>query len=60
LNTGKYFATIILVGKNFEIISQLDKVISIEMKEKGTNRGDYFGFWGGVVRPVLNWSNNKI
>ncbi len=60
LNKGKYFFTIILVGNNFEIISQLDKIVSIDMDEKGLHRKDYFGHWGGMVRPYLQWENTQI
>lgn len=57
LNTGKYFFTVLLVGDNFEILTQLDKVVSVEIGEKGSQRGDYYGYWGGAVRPHLNWDN---
>ena len=57
LNEGKYFFTVLLVGNNYEIITQLDKVVAIEVDEEGTHRGNYFGYWGGVVRPYLKWEN---
>ncbi len=60
LNKSKYFCTVLLVGNNFEIITQLDKVISIDVDEEGTQRGNYFGYWGGVVRPHLEWQNIQI
>ncbi|SFD72933.1 ABC transporter ATP-binding protein [Flavobacterium phragmitis] len=60
LNKGKYFFTVILVGNNFEIISQLDKIVSVDIDEEGTYRKGYFGHWGGLVRPYLKWENNQI
>ncbi|WP_343707603.1 ABC transporter ATP-binding protein [Flavobacterium sp.] len=60
LNKGKYYFTVILVGNNFEIIAQLDKILSIDLDEEGIHRKDYFGYWGGIVRPYLKWSNDKI
>lgn len=60
LNKGRYFFTIILVGNNFEIITQLDKMISVDLEEEGIHRKDYFGYWGGTVRPYLNWENTQI
>ncbi len=60
LNTGKYYFSILLVGDNFEIISQLDKIVSIELNERGDHRADYFGHWSGVVRPYLTWENSII
>lgn len=58
-NTGKYFFTILLVGENFEIVTHLDKIVSIELIEEGTKRGDFFGHWSGLVRPYFEWTNLK-
>jgi lipopolysaccharide transport system ATP-binding protein len=58
-NTGKHFFTILLVGDNFQIIVELDKVISIDLIEEGTKRGDYYGHWSGLIRPYFEWSNFK-
>ncbi len=60
LNKGVYYFSVFLVGNQFEIIAQLDKVISIEMDEEGLYRRNYFDHWSGVVRPYLDWSNRKI
>lgn len=60
LNKGRYFISVILVGNNFEVIAQLDHIVSIDLEEQGIYRKDYFGFWGGLVRPYLHWENNKI
>ena len=60
LNKGKYFFTVLLVGNNLEIITELDKVVAIEVDELGTHRGGYYGFWGGVLRPYLKWDNTQI
>ena len=57
LNKGRYLFTIILVGNNFELITQLDKIVALDLDEMGTERGEYFGYWGGIVRPYLNWEN---
>ena len=60
LNKGKYFCTVLLVGNNFEIIAQLDKIVAVELDEEGGSREGYYGYWGGVVRPYLNWENIRI
>jgi lipopolysaccharide transport system ATP-binding protein len=60
LNSGKYYFTILLVGNNFKIITQLDKIVSVNIEEFGDRKGSYFGYWGGVVRPYLDWENNVI
>ena len=60
LNKGRYFFSVLLVGNNLEIITQLDKIVAIDVDEKGTHRGDYYGYWGGVLRPYLKWENTQI
>jgi lipopolysaccharide transport system ATP-binding protein len=60
LNNRKYFFSIILVGNNFEIVAELDKIVSLEMLEEGTQRGSYFGYWGGNIRPKFSWENIQI
>ena len=59
LNKGKYFFTILLVGNNYEIIAQLDRVTGIELGEDGLYRAGYHGTWSGVVRPYLDWETFK-
>ena len=59
-NKGVYFFSVLLVGNNYEIITQLDKIVAVEMDEIGLHRGDYFGHWSGVVRPYFEWSNKKM
>ncbi|MFH6994860.1 polysaccharide ABC transporter ATP-binding protein [Flavobacterium sp. FlaQc-48] len=60
LNTGKYFFTVLLVGNNFEIITQLENIVAIEVDENGDQRKGYFGYWGGIIRPDLKWKNERI
>lgn len=55
LNVGEYYISYFLVGKNFEIICQLEKVIFIKMEDKGINRGNFYGNWAGLTRPKLLW-----
>lgn len=60
LNTGRYYLTVLLVGENFQILAQVNKVIAFDVSEIGLNRGQYFGAWRGAVRPILNWKNEEI
>ena len=55
LNVGEYYVSYLLVGKNFEIICQLERVITIKMEDNGINRGNFFGQWSGLTRPKLLW-----
>lgn len=59
-NTGKYFFSILLVGNNFELIVKLESIVSIEFKEEGTKRGNFFDTWSGALRPYFDWSNSEV
>ena len=60
LNKGFYFFSVLLIGNNYELIAQVDKVVAVEMEEEGRYRENYYGYWSGVVRPYLEWSTSKI
>ncbi|ANF50403.1 ABC transporter ATP-binding protein [Chryseobacterium glaciei] len=57
LNSGVYYITVLLVGENFTIIAELDRIIRLELKDVLEGRSDYMGRWNGVVRPKLEWKN---
>ena len=59
LNKGKYFFTVLLVGNNYEIICELDKIVTVELDEQGLYREGYFGHWSGAVRPYLEWKTSE-
>lgn len=59
-NVGRYFFTILLIGNNFELIEELEKIVSIETNEKGTNRGAFYGHWSGMIRPYFDWVTKKV
>ena len=56
LNQGSYKISALLVENGRHIAAQLDRVVSVELVDLGQSRGGYFGYWGGVVRPELNWT----
>jgi len=62
LNQGQYRLTALLVESVIRpnIIAQLDKVVTIDMIDTGASRKGYFGYWGGVVRPVLEWETECL
>ena len=55
LNEGRYSVTALLVENGYNVIAQLDRVVSVDLVDLGGTRGGYFGYWGGVVRPTLRW-----
>jgi lipopolysaccharide transport system ATP-binding protein len=58
LNEGIYHVSLLLVEDLRHVIHKLDKIVSFEMVEDGLMRGSFFGPWGGIVRPKLEWSIN--
>lgn len=57
LNTGVYYITVLLVGENFNIITELEKIIKLETTENSEGRGGYLGTWNGIIRTKLDWKN---
>lgn len=60
LNLGTYSVTALLVEEGRHILAQEDSAVSVDMVELGTHRHGYFGYWGGVVRPLLDWHTERI
>ncbi|HCA08470.1 polysaccharide ABC transporter ATP-binding protein [Chryseobacterium sp.] len=58
MNSGVYYISVLLVGENFTIITELDKVIRLELKDVLEGRSNYMGRWNGVVRPKLEWRDD--
>jgi homopolymeric O-antigen transport system ATP-binding protein len=59
LNEGRYNVTALLVEEG-RIVTQADEVVSVDMTDLGARRGNFFGPWGGVVRPELQWTTERI
>jgi lipopolysaccharide transport system ATP-binding protein len=55
LNQGIFNPVIVLVENNNKVIDEIKDEIFIEFYDKQIELG-YTGFWGGVVRPKLNWT----
>jgi lipopolysaccharide transport system ATP-binding protein len=60
LNQGCYKVTVLLVEHGYNIIVKLDEVVTIDTTDLGEQRGGYFGYWGGVVRPTLTWTTDHL
>ena len=58
-NEGRYFATIILAERARHVLAHAQQAIAIDMIDFGEDRGGYFGYWGGVVRPKLDWRTER-
>jgi lipopolysaccharide transport system ATP-binding protein len=60
LNESRYAATVFLVEDLTRAIAVADRVVSFETLDRGTSRGGYFGYWGGIVRPQLPWVTEHL
>ena len=49
-----------MIGDNFELIVELEKIVSIEFQEEGTKRANFFDIWSGSLRPYFDWSNAEV
>lgn len=56
LNQGSYSLSVLLVEDGAYIIGNADRVVSFDVFDSGSKRGAFFGTWGGVVRPNLDWN----
>ncbi len=55
LNNIRYRITIIGFGANWSNSFRLENILEFNGLDDGNSRGDYFGNYGGVLRPILNW-----
>lgn len=59
-NNGWFKIGIILFNKNFSSAQSFNDVLNFEIIDGSAIRGDYFGGYGGYVRPLFKWSTNII
>ena len=56
LNNGKYSIDLNLFGQGYSDPQLIKDAIVVEVLDSAAIRGDYFGQFGGVVRPRLEWN----
>ena len=59
LNNGWYNLTFNMFGKTFSDIYNAQDVLRFNVQDGSIVRGDYFGDYSGVVRPLLNWRTKR-
>lgn len=59
-NAGNYYFTVLLVENGRTAIVELDSAVMIETHTNNIDTLNYFGYWGGVLRPKTNWVVDKI
>ncbi len=60
LPDGRFEVSVIVWADNYSIYHREDCAVEFEVHEHGAARGDYFGDWLGVVRPLLDWSTEHV
>ena len=60
LNEGEFSVTVLLFAEGYSSIHQEDEAVEFEIHDTGRVRGDYFGGWSGVVRPMLEWITEYV
>ncbi len=60
LNEGRFSITIVGFSRNWSDSFALDHVISFDAIDDGKLKGDYYGGYGGGVRPRLLWTTNRV
>lgn len=58
-NNGIFNMSINIFGKNFSDNCLTNDVLRFEILDGSTVRGDYYGGYGGVIRPLLEWATEK-
>lgn len=59
LNTGNFYPWILLIEDGIKVIDEVKEKLSLEIFDKNISLG-FTGFWGGVVRPNLEWKIQNL
>jgi lipopolysaccharide transport system ATP-binding protein len=60
LADGSYTVSVVLWSENYQQVALEDEVVQFSIVDSGGVRGDYFGGWSGVVRPLLQWETEPV
>jgi homopolymeric O-antigen transport system ATP-binding protein len=60
LNNGRYYITIVCFAGYWNNGFRVDHVLSFESKDDGVLKRDYYGNYGGVIRPNLQWVTELV
>ena len=55
LNDGQYRVSVFLVRDGSQMAASIGEIVSFNVVDDGSSRGDYTGMWIGTVRPLLSW-----
>jgi lipopolysaccharide transport system ATP-binding protein len=60
LNDGLYRVRLLVVKDTTTCLLDIDSILNFEIVDCGQHRGDWYGDWIGVVRPILTWQTKCI
>jgi hypothetical protein len=60
LPEGRFDVSVIVWADNYSVSHREDCVVEFEVHDTAEARGDYFGEWSGVVRPLLEWETRPL
>ncbi|HEX7297131.1 MAG TPA: ABC transporter ATP-binding protein [Pyrinomonadaceae bacterium] len=60
LPEGRFDVSVLVWADNYTISHREDCVVEFEVHESIETRADYFGGWPGVVRPLLDWTTERL
>lgn len=60
LPEGQYSITCIIWKDYYSMVLKEDNILSLSILDSAEVRGDYLGYWSGVIRPYLNWETENL
>jgi lipopolysaccharide transport system ATP-binding protein len=60
LSPGNYEATVLICTEGYQECLREDKLVQFTIHDAGNVRGDYFGGYSGIIRPLLEWNTTRI
>lgn len=60
LSPGRYDVTILICTEGYQNCLREDKLIQFTVHDAGNVRGDYFGGYSGIIRPLLEWNTAQV
>ena len=60
LNDGLHRAELLVVDRDTELVHRERDILVFEVRDSPDLRGRWFGEWKGAVRPVLDWTTERI
>jgi lipopolysaccharide transport system ATP-binding protein len=60
LNDGRYRVELLVVQDANTIVYRHDDVLAFEVHDSADLRGEWYGRWPGVVRPLLTWDTELV